>query len=157
MKLSNIEIKPTSSQEDSVIAHHFYQLWLDLDFTENYLDSDWQDKTFQYLDYARQNLQYQAFIAETEGKVVGSVGCQLFAGLYPLIFNEKSRRYGYIWGLYVEKQYRRRGIGKLLTNTAVDYLKSIDCTRVVLHASPQGKPVYESLNFVSSNQMHLDI
>ena len=59
--------------------------------------------------------------------------------------------------VHVEKAFRRRGIGKLLTNTAIDYLKSINCTKAVLHASPQGKPVYENLNFIPSNQMHLDI
>lgn len=157
MKQGNVNIKTANSKDDSIVARHFYQMWLDLGFKESDIDCNWQEKTLKYIEGARQSLEYKAFIAETEGEIVGSVSCQLFAGLYPLVFNEKLRRYGYIWGVYVEKPYRNRGIGKKLTNKAIDYLKSIDCTRVALHASPQGKPIYESLNFIVSNQMHLEI
>ena len=157
MKQHNLHTKIANPEDDFVVARHFYQMWLDLDFQESDIDCSWQKETIKYIERARQDLEYKAFIAEIEGKVIGSVSCQLFAGLYPLIFNKKLRRYGYIWGVYVEKSYRNRGIGKKLTTKAIDYLKSIDCTRVVLHASPQGKPVYESLNFIASNQMHLEI
>jgi ribosomal protein S18 acetylase RimI-like enzyme len=64
---------------------------------------------------------------------------------------------GYIWGVYVEAPFRRRGFGKQLTAMAVDYLKSIGCTRVILHASPSGQPIYTSLGFVASNEMRLDL
>lgn len=37
------------------------------------------------------------------------------------------------------------------------YLQSIQCTRVVLHASAKGKAVYRSLGFVDNNEMKFDI
>ena len=83
------------------------------------------------------------------GVVVGSSSCQLYAGLYPNAIKHNHRKQGYIWGVYVEPTYRRRGIAKKLTNYCVDYLKSIGCTRVVLNASPDGKPVYTSVGFVA--------
>ena len=157
MNQNNLYIKTATPQEDLIIAEHFYQMWLDLDFNEDSLASDWQETTLKYIHNARQNLQYQAFIAEVEGQIVGSAGCQLFDGLYPCIFQAEFRQYGYIWGVYVEKSYRHRGIGTQLTSRTMDYLKSIGCTRAILNASPQGKPIYDRLGFIPSNYMHFDL
>ena len=44
-----------------------------------------------------------------------------------------------------------------VSSDAIEYLKSIACTRVILHASPSGKPVYSSLGFSESNEMRLDL
>ena len=37
------------------------------------------------------------------------------------------------------------------------YLRTIGCTRALLHASPQGEPVYKSLGFETSNEMWLEL
>lgn len=156
-KEQNINIREASPQEDLLIAQHFYQLWIDNHVPTESIKSDWSDITIKFINQARQELYYQAFVAEIDNIVIGSVSCQLFAGLYPQIQKDSARKYGYIWNVYVEAPYRGKGIGKKLTNRAVDYLKSIKCTRVILHASPFGKPVYDSLGFSDSNEMRLDL
>ena len=157
MNQNNLQIETALAREDAIVAEHFYRMWLDLDFDPNSLVSNWQEITLKYIDNARQNLKYRAFIAKIEDKIVGSASCQLFDGLYPSIIKAESRLYGYIWGVYVEKSYRDRGIGKQLTTQAIDYLESLGCTRAILHASPRGQPVYDRLGFIASNQMHLDL
>jgi hypothetical protein len=42
-------------------------------------------------------------------------------------------------------------------NEAIAHLKALNCTRVLLHASPAGKPVYSRLGFSETNEMHLDL
>lgn len=153
----NIKIRAASQQEDSLIAQYSYQLWRDNDVPTESIKSDWLDMTMEFISHARQELSYKAFVAEIDNIVIGSVSCQLFAGLYPQVLKDCYRKYGYIWGVYVEASHRGQGIGKKLTNRAVDYLKSIRCTRVILHASPLGKPVYDSLGFFDSNEMRIDL
>jgi ribosomal protein S18 acetylase RimI-like enzyme len=140
-----------------IIARHFFELWRDNDVPETSIHANWQDITQQFIDHARQTLAYKAFIAEINGTIVGSAGCQLFAGLYPLVLTESQRRYGYIWGVYVESGYRRQGIAKQLTQLAIAHLQSLNCTRVILHAAPSGKPLYSRLEFENSNEMRLDL
>lgn len=144
-------------QEYPVIAEHFYQMWLDNQVAADALQSNWQEITLKFLDKAQQELQYKAFFAELEGQIIGSASCQLFAGLYPLVFKSEYRQYGYIWGVYVQPDYRRQGIARQLTHLATQHLKSIGCTRVVLNASPFGKSLYTQLGFVDSNLMQLDL
>lgn len=153
----NINIREASPQEDSLIAEHFYQLWRDNDVPADSIQSNWLEITLQFIDYARRELRYKAFVAEFSGRVVGSASCQLFAGLYPHVLAEEYRKYGYIWGVYVEPTYRGQRFAKKLTRMTCDYLKSLGCTRVILHASPLGKPVYSSLGFLESNEMRLDL
>ena len=152
-------IKPATPSLDRIIAQHFYQLWLDNHVSKELIDHNWLDITLKFIQQARQELKFQAFVAQVptqeEDKIVGSVSCQLFAGLYPGI--RRDRNYGYIWNVYVIRDYRRQGIATELTKTAVDYLSSLNCTKAILHASPTGKPVYAGIDFIESNEMMLNL
>lgn len=152
-----IHIREAIFDEDVLIAEHFYKLWRDNNVPDNCINSDWLEIVLQFISHARKELSYKAFVAEVDGLVVGSAGCQLFAGVYPIALADNHRKYGYIWGVYVESPYRGQGIAKKLTSTAIDYLKSLNCTRAILHASPSGKPVYSSLGFSATNEMGLDL
>lgn len=57
----------------------------------------------------------------------------------------------------IAKHFYQLWLDKKLTGMALDHLKLLNCTRVILHASPLGKPVYSSLGFWESNEMRLDL
>jgi ribosomal protein S18 acetylase RimI-like enzyme len=154
---SSVQFRAAQIQEDRLIAQHFYQLWRDNDVAEDCIRSDWEAVILQFMAEARSTLSYQAFVVEVAGRIVGSAGGQLFAGLYPLALTDRYRKYGYIWGVYVEPVFRGRGFAKTLTTMMIDHLKSLGCTRAILHASPSGKPVYTQLGFTDSNEMRLDL
>lgn len=154
---SIFEIRTATPEEDFLIAAHFRQMWLDLDIPETAIEPDWLNITLQYIEQARQTLNYQAFVATVQEQVIGSASCQRFAGLYPLILKPEHRNYGYIWGVYVESAYRKQGIATRLTQRTIDYLKSIGCTQALLNASPLGKPVYDRLGFLPTNAMQLSL
>ncbi|MDJ0798801.1 MAG: GNAT family N-acetyltransferase [Calothrix sp. MO_167.B12] len=153
----NINYRQARVEEDSLIAEHFCYMWQDNQVAPENIISEWLDETVEFINRARQELSYQAFVAESSGKVIASAGCQLFAGLYPHILTDNYRRYGYIWGVYVEPPHRNQGIAKQLMGMNINHLKAIGCTRAILHASPLGKPVYSSLGFSSTNEMKLDL
>lgn len=150
-------VRNATPEDDVLLAKHFYQLWRDNDVADDAIRSDWQAVSCEFIDRARQELSFSAFIAEIDGIAVGSVSCQLFAGLYPLVLTDNYRKYGYIWNVYVESAQRGCGIGKDLTQRAIDYLKAIGCTRIFLHASPSGQPVYARIGFESTNEMRLNL
>jgi ribosomal protein S18 acetylase RimI-like enzyme len=154
---TNIIYRQARIEEDSIIAAHFYRLWQDNQVSSENIIPQWFDVTMQFIHQARHNLSYQAFIAELAGEVIASAGCQLFSGLYPHILTDNQRKYGYIWGIYVEPNYRNQGIGKQLMGMSINYLQAIGCTKAILHTSPSGKPVYSSLGFSPTNEMGLEL
>jgi GNAT superfamily N-acetyltransferase len=151
------QIRAATPAEDPLIAHHFYQMWLDNQISESAMATDRLEITLQFIRQARQTLSYQAFVAEVEGQVVGSAGGQRFAGLYPNVMKAAERCDGYIWGVYVEPTYRGQGIATQLTQQTIAHLKAIGCTHAVLNASPSGQPIYYRLGFTDSNLMRLDL
>ncbi|MGG6296619.1 N-acetyltransferase family protein [Leptolyngbya sp. AN02str] len=152
-----VTVRAATPAEDGIVASHFYQLWLDNQVAPSDLLPDSRDRIVQFIAHARIELSYQAFVAEVNNRIVGSAGGQEFAGLYPAPFVARYRKYGYVWGVYVEAAYRRRGIAKQLTTAVLDHLKQLNCTRAILHASPAGQSVYTHLGFVNSNEMRLDL
>jgi ribosomal protein S18 acetylase RimI-like enzyme len=154
---STVTIRSATSTDDALIASHFYQMWLDNDVPAEAIAPDWQAEIEHYLDEARRSLSYQAFVAVADdleqGRIVGSAGCQRVAGLYPNILKTSYRQDGYIWGVYVEPDFRRQGIATKLTDQAIAYLRSIGCTHAVLNASPAGRSIYSRLGFADNNGM----
>lgn len=61
---------------------------------------------------------------------------------------------GWIGMMLVDPDYRRRGIGSVLMQSAIDYLKSINTDCIWLDATPMGQTVYERLGFQSLYSFH---
>lgn len=154
---NNLIITATTADQDRIIAQHFYQLWLDNGIATEVISDRFTEKTLEFIAQARQELSFQALIATIDEEIVGSVSCQLFAGLYPWLFQPSFRQYGYIWNVFVEESYRLQGIGTQLTKKGIEYLQSLGCSHAILHASPQGQSVYQKLGFVPKNEMILEL
>ena len=147
-------IREATDDDDGAISQHLYHLMVELGSSAHAMAPDWRHKTDLFIEKVRQKLQYQGFMAEINGQVVGSVSCQILE-LYPILNLEYKK--GYIWGLYVAPSHRRQGIATELMQVAQGYLKSIGCTRAVLHASETGKLVYQRLGYGDSNEMVLNL
>ena len=62
-----------------------------------------------------------------------------------------------ILNVYTDPAYRRRGLARQLMQTMIDWCRSEGFARVTLHASNQGRHLYESLGFEDSNEMRLNL
>ena len=62
-----------------------------------------------------------------------------------------------ILNVYTQPEYRRRGIARDLMQTMIAWCRSEGLARVTLHASDDGRHLYESLGFEVSNEMRLKL
>jgi hypothetical protein len=138
-----------------VIAGHFFGMWRDNDIAPDRIQVDCEPRVLAFIDAARRDLQYRAFVAESEGgSVVGSASCQLFAGLYPDILMQAQRRYGYLWGVYVEPEERPRG------SRGDSQRQQLPTSRPSAARTPCSTrrrrcPLYAGLGFAPTNEMRL--
>ncbi|MEH2259998.1 hypothetical protein [Nostoc sp.] len=65
----HITIREASSKEDSLIAKYSYQMWLDIGVDKSNIHLEWQNITLQFIEEARRDLFYKAFIAEVDNTV----------------------------------------------------------------------------------------
>lgn len=62
-------------------------------------------------------------------------------------------RQGIVLNVYTERAWRRRGLARLLMRHVLEWAASTEIETLVLHASDDGRPLYERLGFVASNEM----
>lgn len=60
-----------------------------------------------------------------------------------------------ILNVYTEPGYRRQGIARQIIETMIAWCKQEGFARINLHASEDGRHLYEALGFESSNEMRL--
>jgi GNAT superfamily N-acetyltransferase len=70
---------------------------------------------------------------------------------------DPAPRRAWIHSVYVEPTFRRRGIGRQLTQPIVAWCREQGFEWVYLHASDQGRPMYASLGFQPSSEMRLKL
>ncbi len=90
----------------------------------------------------------KVFVAEEDGRVVGFVS--VFAKVASKAVEEKPYEYAYVSDLVVLPEYRRRGLGRALLQTAQDYAIRQGATilRLFVMAKNVGaKTLYESFGF----------
>jgi RimJ/RimL family protein N-acetyltransferase len=61
-----------------------------------------------------------------------------------------------VLNVYVEPAWRRRGVGEALMRSVLSALAERKIRRIVLHASDEGRRLYERLGFVPTNEMRLE-
>ncbi|MBV8153143.1 MAG: GNAT family N-acetyltransferase [Candidatus Eremiobacteraeota bacterium] len=117
----------------------------------DFLD-DWRDRFRRYLQH-RMNEGDAAFFVATDGaRIVGTAGAIVSDG-YPFVVHGVKR--GYVFGVRVDPAFRGIGAATALTRASVAFLRTLGCERIRLHASRFGRPIYERLGFVPTNEMEL--
>jgi GNAT superfamily N-acetyltransferase len=95
--------------------------------------------------------------ADEQQMIVAGAGVQLQRILpRPLdVTTIGEGRQGTIVNVFTEPQWRQRGIASLLIKEIIIWSKNEQIDRLVLHASDEGRSIYEGLGFVASNEMRL--
>ena len=94
-------------------------------------------------------------LAEDNGKCIGT-GIIFFYDSVPSIFNIAGKN-AYITSLYVEPDYRHKGIGRTIVEKLIEAAATRGYQIIMLNASDMGKPMYQKLGFVEiSNGMILN-
>ena len=96
------------------------------------------------------------FIAEETAEdgarsVVGTVSL-VWQRVAPSVRNLDGRQV-YVLGMFVAPERRRRGIARALISACVACATEGGAPLISLHASDEGRPLYEQLGFIASSEM----
>jgi GNAT superfamily N-acetyltransferase len=98
--------------------------------------------------------EYHAWLIDApDGSVAAGAGVWLMDWIPHMI--GKGARRANILNVYTAERFRRRGLARHLMQAALDWCREIQIDTVILHASPAGRSLYESLGFESTNEMRL--
>lgn len=109
-----------------------------------------------YLRTALADGSYLGWLGEAEhGRVVAGGGLVIAA--WPGFPREAKPRRAWILNIYTDPDFRRRGIAKRITQHIVEWCRDEGFSSVSLHASEDGRPLYEALGFQPTNEMRLKL
>jgi len=107
-----------------------------------------------WLEAKMRSGEYLAWFAIAgDGTVAAGLGLWLM-DWPPHLVGGVGRR-GNIVNVYTRPECRRRGLARSLVQTSLDWCRGNGIGCVVLHASAEGRPLYEALGFGSTNEMRL--
>jgi GNAT superfamily N-acetyltransferase len=112
----------------------------------------WRERFVTFFEERLAHEDAAYYVAVDGERLIGSAGAFLMEA-YPSAIH--GLRSGYIFGVYVMPEYRGRGLATQLTQATIAFLRGKNAYRILLHASPFGRPIYERLGFVPTNEMEL--
>ena len=154
-------MREAGASDIPVLARHRAAMFRDMGQIAAHQEEPLARATASYLRDALPRGEYLAWLAEDEGTppvTIGGTGVQLRPILPRPRPGEDDLELGpeaIVLNVYVEPAWRRRGVGEALMRVVLDALATRGIRRVVLHASENGRRLYERLGFVPTNEMRL--
>jgi GNAT superfamily N-acetyltransferase len=108
-----------------------------------------------YLTTALADGSFRSWLA-LEGKHIVGGGAVLINPWPSHPYDLECRR-ATILNLYVYPEFRRKGIARQLMRRMMDWCREQGFAAVYLHASEDGKPLYEALGFEPTSEMRLKL
>jgi GNAT superfamily N-acetyltransferase len=157
-------IREATFADREVIAHHRVSMFAEMGTLQLGNAADLRDATMAYLADAIPSGEYRgwlAALAAAPARIVAGCGVHV-RNIAPFPMESDGTetpiaagRQAMVVNVFTEPDYRRQGLARALMRTVLDWAKIHGFDSVVLHTTPAGRSLYESLGFVASNEMRL--
>ncbi|MBZ5600384.1 MAG: GNAT family N-acetyltransferase [Acidobacteriia bacterium] len=149
----DILIREATLDDIPEILRHRRCMYEDMDYREPQPLAAMVATSEQYLAQALANRSFRAWFALAGMRVVG--GGAVLISPWPSHPYDLECRRATILNLYVYPQFRRQGVARRLMQAMIEWCRSQDFATVSLHASADGRHLYEALGFKPTNEMRL--
>jgi GNAT superfamily N-acetyltransferase len=132
-------------------------LWHTIAFPASYIiygNALMHQSASEYFGTAVADGSYRGFLAvDSTGKTIGGGGIVISS--WPGILGQRRPQRAMILNMYVDRDHRRRGVGRALMEAMITWCRENDFASVGLHASDEGRGLYEQLGFKPTTEMRL--
>jgi GNAT superfamily N-acetyltransferase len=146
-------IRMATLADVALISHQRANMFIDMGMDPAPIRQMEQPFQMWVSDLMTKGAYYGWFAVADDGQVVAGAGLWLNPWI-PSPQSPSGQR-GYILNVYTEPEHRRQGLARRLVQTCIDDCRERGLSAVVLHASDQGRPIYERMGFKVTNEMRL--
>jgi GNAT superfamily N-acetyltransferase len=160
--MPEFDIRPATSQDLELISWHRARMFQDMGELPPELFDSFRIQSLETLRRMLDSKKYFGWVAtpaNQAGKIVAGAGVQLrevpphpepnAQGKVKIV----SGRQAIIQNVYTEPEWRRRGLAGLLIKRIIEWTGEQGIDSLVLHASDEGRAVYERLGFIQTTEM----
>jgi GNAT superfamily N-acetyltransferase len=102
----------------------------------------------KYLAQKMPKGEFLAWVAEVDSQIVATTGLVFLQR--PPVNGNLSGLEAYVMNIYTLPQWRGKGIATALLTEMISFVRGTEARRIWLHASKEGKRLYEKLGFIST-------
>jgi len=157
-----IVIRPATERDAAVVARHRVEMFRDMGTLPAEHGPALARAAEAYFRRAIPAGTYAGWLATPEGKpgdVIAGAGIQIREAIPRLRLDRTAvdpGPQGLIVNVYTEPAWRRRGVAERLMRELLRWTRERGIHNVVLHASADGRPLYEKLGFRATNEMRYE-
>jgi GNAT superfamily N-acetyltransferase len=147
-------IRETTANDAAEIMRHRRLMFRDMGYRDEAALDAMQATSQPYILARIADGTYRGWFATTsDGRIAGGGGVLL----YPWVSNPRdpNSMRAYLLNVYVYQEFRRQGVARCLMQVMVDWCRAQGFATVWLHASDEGRALYESMGFAATNEMKL--
>jgi GNAT superfamily N-acetyltransferase len=152
---SPITIRRATLADIPEILRQRRRMYEDMHYTDSSALDTMCSLTADYLQSAIPSGSFNPWLACDAARPVA--GGAVLITAWPAHAYDLECRRATILNVYTDPGYRRQGIARRLMETMIAWCKRQGLARVTLHASDDGRHLYESLGFQPSNEMRLTL
>lgn len=160
--MSDFQIRLATRADLDVISDHRARMFSDMGEVPAELFETFRAQSKAALRSMFEHNQYVGWLASPHDqaeKIVAGAGVTLrkvaphpqpgVDGKFDIV----SGRQAIIQNVFTEPEWRRQGLGTLLMKEIIAWSKKTGIESLVLHASEEGRPLYEKLGFITTTEM----
>jgi len=154
-----IDVRLATAADAPVLARHRAEMFRDMgDLTDDHYDPLRSAAERDLAAWIAAG-DYVGFVASPRARpdeIVAGAGIQIRKLLPRPLPDRAGIRLGpeaIVLNVFTERAWRRRGVAELLMRHVIDWARTHGMAHLVLHASPDGRSLYERLGFVATNEM----
>ncbi len=151
-----LNIQHATLKDTELLVKHRLNMWHDIVPDLEASVTGTEERTREWISEKLSSGKLLGFIAKTdEGQVAGS-GCIWIREQPPLPFSQFVE-VPYLMSLYTEREFRSRGVARIILKTSIAWCREKGYDRVNLDASEAGRSLYETLGFKPGYGMRLEL
>jgi GNAT superfamily N-acetyltransferase len=146
-------IRRASPDDINTLVAHRRSMFVDMRYRDEAVLDSMAARCHPWLLAKMSRGEYLAWLATTpDGTIAAGAGLWLMDWI-PHMVGSGAR--GNILNVYTNVEFRRRGLAGELMKTAIEWCRANGVDVVVLHASPEGRRLYEAMGFTATNEMRM--
>jgi GNAT superfamily N-acetyltransferase len=157
-----ILIRQATLADVATVARQRAAMFVDMGSATAAIAGQLQSETEAFLRQAIPSGEYIGWLASLASRphdAVAGAGVQVRCVLpFPLRWADgrvevAQGRQAIVLNVYTEPAFRRRGLARRLMQEVLAWARTARIESLVLHAAPDGRPLYEQLGFAPTNEM----
>jgi GNAT superfamily N-acetyltransferase len=158
---ASFRVRHATPADADIIAWHRARMFHDMGDVPSDLFDEFRLKAKVAIEEMLARGEYVGWLASPDhasDNIIGGAGVQL-QGALPRPFTSvagtkvSDGRLGVIINVFTEPEWRRRGVAAMLLRRLIEWARAEQIDRIILHASDEGRSLYERLGFVAGNEM----